>query len=183
MINLQKFCGTDPLREYIKTPFTHGGFTYATNGHIMVRVPKIKGVRRQTKTGTWDAPLKGIEAATFQPFPHKPLPPVREPADEECTACGGRGSAHDCPECTCDCEECDGSGNRMTAPKTSTLIHGVIFDLRYVAMMLALPGVEVAASTGKESPLLFKFDDGVGAMMPMRSQHLNHVEIEADKAA
>lgn len=31
-------------REYMRAPFTRGDWTYATNGHIAVRVPKIDGM-------------------------------------------------------------------------------------------------------------------------------------------
>lgn len=183
MIDLQKYCGDDPFRPYLHKPFSHGSFTYATNGHIMVRTPRQTGVPEQTQKGGWDTPLKGIDAAKFSPLQHKPLPPTREPTEEECLACEGRGHAHDCPECTCDCKECDGTGNRMAADKTSTKVRGVTFDLRYIAMMLAMPGVEVMVSPQEAEPLLFKFEGGVGAVMPMRAQHPSHVEIEDDKAA
>lgn len=177
-MDLQLFCGNEPDREYLQTPFSHGGFTYATNGHIMVRVPQVAGVRKQTKDGTWDAPMKGLPEATFSPLAHNPLP---DHPLGPCTICAGEGYQHDCPDCSCACPACKGSGNAY--PDVSTTVRGHIFALRYVAMMLALPGVEIADKTGQEMPLLFKFDGGFGALMPRRSRCTDHIEIETAKAA
>ena len=43
---LRKFCAdeSDP-RPQIRKPFTQGNYTYATNAHIIIRVPKIRGVK------------------------------------------------------------------------------------------------------------------------------------------
>jgi hypothetical protein len=46
-INLEMFC--DPAREGIERPFLFGEFTYATNGHILVRIPKRDGVAKKTQ--------------------------------------------------------------------------------------------------------------------------------------
>lgn len=72
----------------------------------------------------------------------------------------------------------------MVEDQISTVIRGAIYNLRYVTLMLALPGVEIM--TDKKSldvPLFFKFDGGVGAVMPMRGQYARHVKIEIDEAA
>lgn len=36
VIDLQKYCGDDPFRPYLHKPFSHGSFTYATNGHTVL---------------------------------------------------------------------------------------------------------------------------------------------------
>ena len=41
---LEKFVSKNDPREYMRSPFNRGEWTYATNGHIAVRVPKIDGV-------------------------------------------------------------------------------------------------------------------------------------------
>lgn len=178
-MDLQIYCGNDFLRDYLSKPFTAGEFTYATNGHIMVRLPKLDSIPKQTKEGVdWNAPLKGLDEATFSPLSHSAIP---EHALGECEKCDGRGSKHDCPDCECGCDGCNGSG--FGYPKISTTIRGAIYDMRYVAMMLSLPGVEVADKTAKEMPLLFKFDGGVGAIMPRRAEHPEHIQIELSQAA
>lgn len=178
MIDLQKFCADEdrePFRDYLHTPFVFGEYSYATNGHIMVRVPKISGMRVQTKEGEWDVPLNGFETAQYGALLHKPCPPPPDP----CVACEGRGTEHDCPDCECTCTTCHGVGT----PRISTTIRGGIFDLRYVEMMLALPEVLIQMDRTGEAPLLFNFNGGIGAIMPMRGEHAEHIEIEADKAA
>lgn len=172
MIDLKSFCGT---RTYLSAPFSNGEFTYATNGHIMVRVPRLPDVSDITIKGNWEKPLNGIDAATFAPFLHRPLPQM---TDEECSKCGGTGNEHDCPDCSCDCDGCGGSGKQ--AARVSTTVASGIFNLRYIAMALALPAVEFMTSArDEEGPLLFRFDGGVGAVMPMRSQYDTHVELAA----
>ena len=39
-IDLQQFCSKDDTRPYICKPFSFGEFSYATNGHIIVRVAR-----------------------------------------------------------------------------------------------------------------------------------------------
>lgn len=180
-MDLQIYCGTDPCREYLTKPFTVGEFTYATNGHIMIRVPKVAGVPKQTKDSDWNGPLKALADTAFSPLAHGPVP---EHPLGSCTKCDGRGTAHDCPDCECGCGACNNTGEAF--PAISTTIRGHIYALRYIAMMLALPGVEVATETAPAMPLLFKFDGGgVGAIMARRAEHPEHIqiEIEADKAA
>lgn len=180
-MDLKSFCGTDEFRPYLHKPFSVGEFTYVTNGHIMVRLPRQPDVPEQTeKVANWDAPLEGIETAIFAPLQHGPLPPI--PPQGDCEACDGRGSKHDCPDCECLCERCDGKGEAF--PNLSTTIRGSAYNIRYVAMALTLPGIEFATEKKSDNaPLLFKFDGGIGAIMPIRGTFKNHVEIEISKAA
>lgn len=182
-INLQQFCGDDQFRSYLNKPFSHGKFTYATNGHIMVRVPRLPDVPEQTKTGNWEGPFASLASAAFTPLAHKPLPNLPAPGIEDCGDCEGRGTDHDCPECTCECDACEGIGKQGGRVRISTRVRGGIYDFRYVAMLLALPNVEIATATKDGVPLLFKFDGGFGALMPRTVKDIEHIEIEADKAA
>ena len=46
-INLKKFCyqmGSGRVKEQLGQPWSRGGFTYASNFHIIVRVPRVKDV-------------------------------------------------------------------------------------------------------------------------------------------
>lgn len=177
MLDLKQFCGTDPFRPYLLTPFSAGDFSYATNGNLMVRIPRLPELPEQDKIAKWDAPLEGIETRTFAPLPHGPIPDVPE---SECEVCSGRGRDHECPDCECICGHCHGSGEAR--PKTSTTVRGNNYNIRYVAMMLALPGAEPAEKTEEGKPLLFKFDGGVGAIMPLRGKYNEHIEIETGDA-
>lgn len=183
MINLQPFCSTDETRFYLMKPFTRGGFTYATDGIIMVRVAERTDIPDVKQKFNQDAPLKGVETATFF-RPAFELPPAPT-ANGKCTDCDGRGYDHDCPDCECICDTCHGSGNMDTERAISTVIGPKIFNLHYARMMLSLPGIEIEAPPEKsdEKPLLFRFDEGVGALMPMKSQREDHVDIKLDRAA
>lgn len=185
MIDLTPYCSTDEFRTHLKKPFSVGDFSYATNGHIMVRVPRQPDVPEQTKTGVdWEKPLQGINEASFSPVVVGDLPAMPTVTEQECSECEGSGKAHDCPDCNCECDFCDGTGSERIDPKISTTIRGNTYQLRYVLMMLALPGVVVADRTEAEKPLFFKFDGGVGAIMCTRGKMAEHVEIETqDKDA
>lgn len=176
MDDLKRFCGTDELQSYLMEPFSFGEHTFATDGIIMVRVRRRNDVAEIAKTGKWNGPLEGFDAATFSAI-SVTLPPVPEAIDP-CLACDGEGNAHDCPSCECKCKKCAGTGTEIPERRITTTIRGNIYALRYVRMMLALPDVIVADKTLNERPLMFKFDGGEGALMPCRGQMQEHVDIE-----
>jgi len=44
-IDLKLFCDpNDPVRPWLGQPFSAGAWTYATDGHIAVRVPRLEDV-------------------------------------------------------------------------------------------------------------------------------------------
>ena len=98
-INLAQFCGDEDWRKYLHYPFSHGEFTYATNGRICVRVPRAKGTLEasgnQIKVGK--SLVKYFQEAEQQaPEPINMNTP--EPRKEECAYCEGSGEAnHECP--------------------------------------------------------------------------------------
>lgn len=178
MIDLQQFCGATGGRAYLAKPFTVGAFTYATNGHIMVRVerqPDAPELPADCPLKNPDAPLKGIDAATFAPPPAFKMTRF-EPEEVACEDCDERGREHDCPKCECICVACNGTGKETTRDERSTECEGIIFALTYARQMLSLPGIEIAPPH-KENPWLFRFDGGVGAIMPMRGALSDHVKI------
>jgi hypothetical protein len=185
-VDLLPFCGASPKRAYFARPVTAGEFTYATDGVIILRVPR--GDAEPTKDLpeiALEKPFEGIEAAGFEPLLTKrKLPAAPEPKKVECYACEGSKTEHGCPNCTCPCERCGGTGEVTDIDeKVSTTVRGVTFDLRYVLLMLSLPGVEVATKADKDKPLLFRFDGGIGALMPMRNKTDKHTEIETKRVA
>lgn len=174
-IDLQKFCGTDPFRDYLHKPITQDGFTWATDGAVMVRAPADKRYSPCERPINIAKPLSGIEDATFSP-PNISLPPAPERTGP-CPECDGRGREHDCPDCECICEACHGAGELNAEKRTTTTIRGAIFNLAYVRLIASLPNVEFSQSDGKK-PMFFRFDGGVGALMPCRCALDEHIEIE-----
>lgn len=172
MIDLQQFCATDDDREYLKSAFSDDAYTYATNGHYAVRVPKIADVighdnapREKASKLFADNPLLDAVAAPAFDFPE--APPV---TTEDCAWCDADGKTHDCPCCECVCEECDGKGTVDTVEKAQITIHGTPFNARYIRQIFALPGLKLPpqATNDINAPMPFSFDGGEGLLMPMR---------------
>ena len=104
---LQKCCSAyDDLRWYLRKPWSRGEWTYATNGHIMIRVPRLPDVAENDKSPDAEKLLAKIPPATeWLSVPAlAPLPKI------DCPECDGNGTR----ECSMGykhpCEECDGTG-------------------------------------------------------------------------
>ncbi len=168
MLDLTPFCSTDPSRPYLGMPFNRGDLTYATNGHIAVRVPKRRdcpeGKTAAEKVFPADPPI------SLRELPKYKIPRVKS---EACGACDGRGYEHDCPDCTCVCIRCDGAGK--CAEPISVALGGAVFDGRYIKMLLRLKSVMVPADPDPFAGMYFKFDGGEGVLMPMRRARAKHV--------
>jgi hypothetical protein len=185
-IDLKSFCGEDPFRPYLSEPVSKGDFTYAVkNGHVIIRVRRRpEAVELSALAPTYpidpDKPFAGLDASTFEPVPPYSMPPSDPFASVPCPACH-EGHIHDCPECCCICNQCDGTG--LLRGKQSTTFCGVPTDLSYVRMVLDLPEIQVAKPKTPESPILFRFAGGVGALMPLRWRYGTHIEIFDSNAA
>lgn len=122
-IDLKPFCASDYYHwTRLGRPWSAGSWTYATNGHIAIRVPRRADVAENP-----DAPEK-IEdlfdrfvSESFRPLTAR-VPPADPPPCPECRGagwvvrcpdCNGEGG-HDCNCEYCDhhCDGCDGSGYR-----------------------------------------------------------------------
>lgn len=168
-INLAQFCGDEDWRTHLHYPFSHGEFTYATNGHICVRVPRVEG--------TLEASGKQIEAhgklvKYFQEAEQQSPEPINmnipeEPRKEECKYCGGgRKADHDCPCCECACEECDGTG--YVSAKQRVSFENFDIDAKYFRMIARLPNAKLSRAAVEElKPIFFTFDGGCGLIMAM----------------
>ncbi|MGC4017517.1 MAG: hypothetical protein QM755_23830 [Luteolibacter sp.] len=109
-ITLHRFTSTDHLRPEIGLPYNQSGYTYATDGRIMIRV------RESDVTGQLFAGNKGPSkaCADFFPlgaskWPEVEFPPLWQFIPEEtceCDVCGGSGFA------PVDCEACEGDGGK-----------------------------------------------------------------------
>lgn len=179
-------------------PFSFGDYSYATNGHILVRVPRLADVPE------WEA-LNEKAARMFDGLDFPALnaalvdiPESPQLAPEPCPFCSGTGKITTCPECEgtgevgfendfhcyeCDCLTCHGSGkvsgneslcgycNGTGKLKVTNPIEvgGTFFSSHYLNLMRdLLPGVKIAP-TETEKANYFKFDEGDGLLMPMRA--------------
>lgn len=178
-IDLQSFCGADDIRKWLRAPFSGGEFTYATDGRIAVRVPRRSDAPELTDPKFAKAPevldkwFAGIAAAEFESTASIVLPDTIEKCEDvECDSCDARGYDHDCPECTCVCAECGGSGRVRDVEKISIEALGAIWRLPFLRKVLSIPGLEIASTPrGDGRPALFRFDGGFAALMPLHRHY------------
>lgn len=173
-IDLQPFCDNIGVgRDYLAKPFTRGDFTYATNGHIIIRVPRrddVGSIKRDVKT---ERTFEKLFAKTFVSSPDANLPDAE--TERECEACDGEGCPNHCETCECECEPCGGRG--WIGERASVSVNGGTFDAKYIRLILGLPGVELSATNsldGAYPALSFRFDGGDGLLMGMSSPHEKH---------
>lgn len=196
MLDLTPFCcKPHECRRNIETPWNADGFTFATNGRLIVRVaqqevPEILDVTRpdwqKTFNGEHDRALDWVKIDTSE----------YAPKQEQCEICKGTGKGpFVCDECkgegeiecyscrhtnTCDdcdgkgkwgdadtqCEECGGKGEfEKRTPMPSPC--GPV-DARFVALLNTLPGCEFGVlDESFQTPIPVRFHDGIGLLMSM----------------
>lgn len=128
-IDLTPFCSREHYRvARIGRPWSIGPWTYATNGHIAIRVP-----RRPDTPEHPEAPENIVDlfsrfvSLRFRPLtarvPPTNLPPCRVCRGTgwvvRCRECDGEGThTCDCPYCDRSCDCCNGNGFQPGAPDT-----------------------------------------------------------------
>jgi hypothetical protein len=159
-VDLQLFCGDQPARPAIRQPFSQGDFTYATNGHIAVRVPRLAAVPDHPSAPTmerlWVRPAQVKAHAVMAAA----LP---EPTFLKCEECEGRGREHTCPDCTCVCEWCNGEGREEQTKWV--LIVGRAVSTQTARLLSTLPNLRASEITNLDPRLWFEFDGGTGIVM------------------
>lgn len=195
-INLQQFCAPDfEEREHLRQPWVHKGLTYASNGHIIVRVP-AGDPAAVFPHKTAESALKLFADAKKSEYIE--LPRFSKPAacdacrskgktmQAQCGDCGGKGTfrhgRHDY-----DCLECDAAGWVLSSRDDPAAIlrscefcdgrghhrgdfvhvGNAHFDAVYLLWMKALPSLRI--STDGPRAAHFTFDGGEGLLMPRRA--------------
>ena len=187
---LKSFCAKNDIRYYMNAPIVRGEFIFATNGHVMARVPKFDGI--ECGDGNGPKNIEGLMSDTVRDG-LATIPALPEP--EDCKYCQGKGFAYLCKSCdgegefdhdgdeyTCkpcgglgsvpegsdadrvECPYCDGTGHRQQR----VTVGASDFDRRYLAKLMSLPGCMIAPHpTDANKTCYFTFDGGDGALMPM----------------
>lgn len=152
---LQQFAaGEDDLRYYIRLPWSRGEWSYATNGHIIVRVPRLADVDENPQAPGAEKLFAETKQAEFIPVPECAMPP-----DVDCTYCDGTGK--DPGDRRYNCKECD-HGER---PSLEGLDVGpASFAKRYLAM---IQGWEIAPN-GPKGAAWIRNGEATGLLMPRR---------------
>lgn len=177
--DLQKFCFEGEGRDKIKTPWTDEGYTYATNGHICIKVPALSDVPAEP----YPVDAEKVFRETPQPTEWFTVPHLAKPKTPEeivCTDCEGTGKddLNECPECghKKDCPDCDGTGKvkEDIAPRYLK-IGNQSFDEKYLYLIQGFPNVRIGPATGLIAARI-KFDGGEGLLMPGR-KHDSHLRL------
>lgn len=188
---LQRFCSTDEMRLSIATPFSIGDFTYATDGAILIRIPRVLHIECREE----------VPDINVMPWDHEiindweSLPDYEIDPSEVCPVCKGSKASKECflcegvAEITCptahaeiECPTCDGYGDvpaseggcnwcisMGVSPFKEIHWHNRKISLVYLEMMKSLPGIVLSKQGKAKEVIRFKFDGGVGLVMPRRA--------------
>ena len=133
----------------IQRPFSSGPYSFATNGYLLIRVPRMADVNDEDEVGANRIFEKALMPTEWHPVPN-PGPPVFE----RCSWCGGKNGG---------CDECDWTGHEE--PFTAVRVGDQFFQARYLRLLLRLPGVMIGTTWGINAARV-RFDGGDGLIMP-----------------
>ena len=184
---LKKFCwNDDDSRTNIKQPWSEGSHSFATSGHLLIKVARIDGIQENKA-----APELSRVWPKQQPEQWYAVPECEEKPAIDCPKCKGQQiKPAVCPECggtgnvewstyyndyTCDCLSCDGTGkidvcNKCGGSgKVEVLSYHPVgpakFQVKYLHLLSTLPNCEIGPMD-KTGPAWIRFDGGVGLIMP-----------------
>jgi len=195
---LKKFCGTG-YPEWTNEPFNQDGYTYATDGRVILRVLALAGVVRQVNMTVKKLPWSTLEKRSTFRLVRDTFNAVRErfpcgkcasdaPAAHPCPQCEGKHNGEYCLTCggvglekekgqeqwnTSQCPECDGT--RWADKVVWCLRNCKDVDKRYylnpriLQKMIENLGPIDFVEPEESKPVGFRFAGGDGLLMPMRS--------------
>ena len=106
--DLLPFCSPDRHRSYLSTPFVigDGGFTYASNGHMAVRVPgRLTDIDQMKNVPSIVGLFEAVEEVEYRPFE---IVTAEDAKLNFCETC--RGTCY-----VIDCHVCEASGTHTCA--------------------------------------------------------------------
>jgi len=176
---LSKFVCADPTRNAICEAWSRGKFSYATDGYILVRIPRLSEIPDK-ETGP-DVDNIFPKDDPWEWFILSEIPIEDQPI---CSSCDGVAVDLKCPNCNgrgkyksekkeYDCEECDGKG-KIDCSKclgTGKLLPVGIgnshFNYALLKKLQIISSCKIGPM-GASDPAWLKFDDGDGLLMPIR---------------
>lgn len=181
----------DSEQERIRAPWSTGVWSYATDGKMALRAPRLDEFGERPENDKTAAVIDALMTAPTGPtwYDIPALPPAPGPCPKchgvsrvKCEACEGCGRVEwrfehggctydmedDCPVCEGDaaekCSRCAGSG---VMPGSPVEIGPAIFNPAYLRILATLPGCQIAPAGGWNAAV-FRFTSGSGAVMPIR---------------
>src|SRR3972149_1588734 len=151
---IKQFCGSiDTKRHNIHLPWSREEYSYATNGHVIIRIPRHPEINENP-----DAPdAAKLFSNTLPPGEYIDIPQLPEPILSNCSVCRGTGRIAGEPNWI-ECKECD---NGKIAELQKITIQGVIFEVifnvEYLRKISKLPNAKIAVVNNTEKPSWFKF--------------------------
>jgi len=141
----------DDPRYELHHPFSVGKWSYATNGHIAVRVPRLADVEVNRAAPNVEKLFAQTEQLEFVP-----VPVCESPPDVKCMLCDGSGLIQDGDDRE-DCSDCGATGK--VECHDGLAVGNARFQKRYLAMIqnweIAPNGVTAAwIRNGEASGLL-----------------------------
>lgn len=160
-MNIMDFCSDNLDRVSLHHPIAVGEWVYASNGMVAIRVPRELMAetgwpdRHTERVLTYEFTRADAYAGVFAP-----LPP-----EGRCGKCDGTGLGI-CGECgqAARCTQCRGLGHAHE----DVIIPPAKFAGHLLALIATLPGAELQSPPDARDPSAFRFDGGIGVIMPMR---------------
>ena len=156
-LDLQAFCvAQDDVRIHLARPWSRDEWSYATNGHIIVRVPRRNTIGENTNSP--DA-RKLFDETPIGKWCQ--VPETAMPAKVPCRWCDGTGK--DLSDRRHKCEECKGTREQEDI-HSRTKIGDVAFANRFLAL---IQGWEIAPNSLEQAARI-RCGGAEGLLMPMR---------------
>ena len=173
MIDLQQFCPKWAFSEWMEKPFSRAGYTWATDGKMMVRMPLREDVPEHPQAAHAERVWPAEWPSTWRQPLRSKLPSAEMVS---CDVCSGRGVKHKCPACTCTCETCGGGGHLEV--QCAVAVGAIAIPLRHARLIVGLDWVELSPPQADDALLLFRFDGGEGIVTRLRQDHTLEVVAE-----
>jgi len=155
-IDLNSFC--DPGRYKFARPWSEGVYTYAANGHILIRVPRDRLIPVSAEAHRITDNAEVVEWFDLEPLYGWHALPVVTVARIECPSCHGVQG--------CDCGYCDGDGS-YPEDIEPVVVGGVPFSSHVLEKLGVLPACEIGVND-MTSPSRIRFKGGDGLIMPIK---------------
>lgn len=165
---LNRFCSKDGFRPSISEPWSRGTYSYATNGHVICRVPRQEDISERD-----DAP-GAVDKMFDIPAPAEwfPLADMKIPKEKmvECSECeDGKIQHEECQDCDGHtCENCNGTG-KVSQAMTPVAVGNTHFQGVYLRILKDLPDCKLGPHADLMGCAVFMFDGGDGLLMPMKA--------------